>query len=385
VSGRVLVVEDDGALSALYQRVLRADGFEVHAAATGKQALEQIARHQFDAIVSDIAMPEMDGVSLLQSLREVDELVPVLFLTGQPAVESVQRAIELRAFRYLLKPVGLSALVASVRRAASCCRWIRAREAAANAVRNSDVVELSEAELAVQLEDGLDLLRVYYQPVVDVQSRRLRGFRILGRSLHPALPTFEDLLVVADKLGRRAELRNKLWSLTTAPFEYLHESLLLFVWTDLDGLTDALEHRELNARAPQTVLMVSDRRGIEDGADERALLSKLRARGYRLGVDQLGEGYAGLNSLAWLEPEFLELEATLIRHLADDAEQQRLVGALGALAKELGAVVTAEGVADEWDARVLSQLGCNLFSWDVAATPDELAPFSAATASELRC
>jgi EAL domain-containing protein (putative c-di-GMP-specific phosphodiesterase class I) len=241
-----------------------------------------------------------------------------------------------------------------------------------------------QPELATHFEKGLELLRVYYQPVVDVETRQLRGFRILGRSLHPLLPTFEALLGAADRLGRRRELRRKLWSLTAAPLEFMDPSLLLFVWTDVDGLTDAVELGALRERARQTVLMVSDRHGIEESAEAQSLLRRLRAEGYRLGIDQLGDGYAGLNALAWFEPEFLELESALVRRVASDPEQQRLVGALSALAKELGAIVTAAGVGDERDARALLPLGCNLFSWDSSATPDELAPFSAETVSELR-
>ena len=374
MNGKILIVEDDAAIAALYERVLASNGFDVHVASNGKQALSNVGEHRFDVIVSDIAMPEMDGVQFLERLRLSDEVVPVVFLTGQPEVETVQRAIELRAFRYLVKPVGLSALVASVRRAASCCRWLRARQDAATVLNPTPTVELDPSAPAAHFEDALKLLRVHFQPVVDTRSRQLRGFRALARSLHPLLSTFDDLLREADRLGRRPALRRKLWSLTTAPLEFLDKALLLFVWTDVAGLEDALEHPDLTQYAGQTVLVASDRQGIDDGVRARHTLEQLRARGYRLGVDQLGDGYAGLNALAWLEPEFLDLELALVRAIGANQAQRRVVETLGNLARDLGATLSAEGVADEAGARLLAELGCEIFSWDPATSPDELSP-----------
>lgn len=384
MTGRVLLVEDDAALQALYQRVLLAHGFEVELAATGSDGLSLAAESQFDAIVTDIAMPQMDGVRLLERLRVSDPLVPVLLLTGQAGVESVQRAIELRAFRYLIKPVDLRALVASVRRATSCCRWLRAREAAARSLRARVPNELEQPDLGACFDDALSLMRVYYPAVVDARRRQLRGFRSELRSLHPMFPSFADLRTAADILGRREELRRKLWSMTAAPLGLLDPSLLLFVWTDLAGLTDVLPHGALHEHARQTVLMVSDRQGADGAADERPVLASLRAAGYRLGVDQLGEGYAALSSLAGLEPEFLELEAALVQGVARDPDKRRLVSAVSELAKDLGATLVAEGVAGEQDAEFLAGMGCELFSWGVDATPDDLAPCSARAVSEPR-
>lgn len=382
--GRILVVEDDTALSTLYSRVLEAHGFEVCVAATGSAGLACAMKQQFDAVVSDIAMPGMDGMALLERLRELDPVVPVLFSTGQPGLETVQRAIELRAFRYLIKPVNLKALVASVARAASCCRWIRAKHLAALMVRQTLPPELGEHELGAHFSEGLNLLRVYYQPIVEGRGRRLRGFRVLARCLHPLWPTFDDLLRTAARLGRRQELRRKLWSLTMAPLEFLDPSLLLFVWTDIEGLADVANQGAMSKHAHQTVLMVSDREGIAEDVEQRSLLSGLRSQGYRLGVDQLGDGYAGLNSLAWLEPEFVELEPGLVQQVAVAPDQQRLVKALGGLAQELGATLVAEGVTNESDARALAAQGCELFSWDVGTTPDELAPLSSGTLAHLQ-
>src|ERR1044072_2300769 len=86
-------------------------------ARAGREGAERARGKRFDAIVSDIAMPDMDGLALLRDIRQTDLDVPMIFMTGSPALESALEAIEYGAFRYLLKPVGLEALLDIVRRA----------------------------------------------------------------------------------------------------------------------------------------------------------------------------------------------------------------------------------------------------------------------------
>ena len=77
----------------------------------------------------------------------------------------------------------------------------------------------------------------------------------------------------------------------------------------------------------------------------------------------------------------MELEPGLVRNLGTQRARMPLLRALGGLAKELGARLIAQGVVDEADAVALAEIECDLFSWDSTATPDELAPVSAATVS----
>ena len=135
--------------------------------------------------------------------------------------------------------------------------------------------------------------------------------------------------------------------------------------------------------ARQTVLVVSEREGIHERCEHRDL-GALRSRGFRIGLDRLGDGYAGLSSLAWLEPEFVELDPSLVCHLADSPEQQRVLRAVVLLATELGAEVVAEGVTDERDQASLSELGCDLLTWGTFFPPDEFSPISSGTISDPR-
>src|SRR5258708_33678450 len=103
--GRILIADDEPMLLRGLDRVLTRAGYEVVTANDGHQASELLNKLEFDAIVSDISMPGMNGIQLLRCARERDLDVPVLLVTGAPAVETAVEALEYGAFQYLTKPV----------------------------------------------------------------------------------------------------------------------------------------------------------------------------------------------------------------------------------------------------------------------------------------
>jgi CheY-like chemotaxis protein len=102
---RILLVDDDQQVLRGFARILKADGYQVITASSAKEAIEHVVAGGLDAIVSDIEMPGMDGIQLLRRVRESNLLVPVVLVTGKPAVNSAAEAVELGAFQYLMKPV----------------------------------------------------------------------------------------------------------------------------------------------------------------------------------------------------------------------------------------------------------------------------------------
>ena len=109
--GRVLVVDDDPALSRIFADVLRDAGFCVELAADGQLALALLRGSAFDAVITDLALPGIDGMGLLRVVRERGLELPVIFVTGSPHLSTAVQAVEFGAFRYLLKPVDSQQLV----------------------------------------------------------------------------------------------------------------------------------------------------------------------------------------------------------------------------------------------------------------------------------
>jgi two-component system, OmpR family, response regulator PrrA len=114
-SPRVLVVDDDDDVLASLERGLRLSGFDVSTAKDGAEALRSATETRPDAIVLDINMPVLDGVSVVTALRAMDNDVPVCVLSARSSVDDRVAGLEAGADDYLVKPFVLAELVARVR------------------------------------------------------------------------------------------------------------------------------------------------------------------------------------------------------------------------------------------------------------------------------
>ena len=110
-----MVVDDDSDVLASLERGLRLSGFEVSTAVDGAEALRSATETRPDAIVLDINMPVLDGVSVVTALRAMDNDVPVCVLSARSSVDDRVAGLEAGADDYLVKPFVLAELVARVR------------------------------------------------------------------------------------------------------------------------------------------------------------------------------------------------------------------------------------------------------------------------------
>jgi DNA-binding NarL/FixJ family response regulator len=116
---RVLVVEDDADVRRLLQRDLRDMGYEVHAVDSAREAIRLLSESSFAVVVSDIRMPETDGVELTRWIKESCPDTEVILVTGYASLETATSAVRLGAADYLLKPVDtMRELQVAVERAA---------------------------------------------------------------------------------------------------------------------------------------------------------------------------------------------------------------------------------------------------------------------------
>ena len=114
-SPRVLVVDDDPDVLASLERGLRLSGFDVSTAVDGAEALRSATETRPDAIVLDINMPVLDGVSVVTALRAMDNDVPVCVLSARSSVDDRVAGLEAGADDYLVKPFAMQELVARLR------------------------------------------------------------------------------------------------------------------------------------------------------------------------------------------------------------------------------------------------------------------------------
>lgn len=112
---RLLMVEDERMLAEILADTLADRGFDVRLAGDGAEALQLCRREKFDAVVTDVMMPRMDGYTLVRSLRAEGCVAPVLFLTARSATEDVVRGFESGGNDFLRKPFAIDELIVRVR------------------------------------------------------------------------------------------------------------------------------------------------------------------------------------------------------------------------------------------------------------------------------
>ena len=370
---RVLLVDDDSSVRRDYSRALRKAGWEVDTAEDGREAIGTLGNATYGVIVSDISMPGLGGLAFLRAVRQRELDVPVVLMTGSPDLDSAVEAVEYGAFRYLIKPVALSALTGAVKSAMMMHRLARLKRDALEAIGAEGKTLGDRLALETRFESALGRLCMEFQPIVNWPERTVYGYEALLRSSEPALASPADLLDAAERLGRvhdlgRAVRREVAGAASGAP-----ANVALFV--NLHGLD--LQDEELYsgtaplaARAERVVLEITERWPLDGVKGLARRIARLREIGFRIALDDLGAGYAGLNTFTQLEPDFVKLDRALVSGVDTSSRKRSVVRSMLRLCgEELGIQVVGEGVetANERDALGLD--GCVLLQGYLFARP----------------
>jgi EAL domain-containing protein (putative c-di-GMP-specific phosphodiesterase class I)/GGDEF domain-containing protein len=227
---------------------------------------------------------------------------------------------------------------------------------------------IEERERGRRVSDLRESLRnrgVYidYHPIVRLDSGEIFGYEALARGSMRSLRSPEVMFEVAAE----ADL---LWELSRLcrdrAIEGMHTRLrageLLFLNVDPHDFADpAFDEMALQAEDPSRVVIeITERTAIKDYPKFRGRLQAFRDRGFRFAVDDAGSGYAGLGSIANLEPDFIKLDISLISCIDTNFIKQNLVETMVRFANDQGAMVIAEGVERVEEFDTVRQLGAHL-------------------------
>ena len=112
---RILIAEDERDLNQLIKKRLKENGYSVDSCFNGEEVFDYVLCAEYDALILDIMMPKMDGISALRKLRQQGNTVPVLLLTAKDSIEDRVTGLDAGADDYLVKPFAFEELLAPIR------------------------------------------------------------------------------------------------------------------------------------------------------------------------------------------------------------------------------------------------------------------------------
>jgi EAL domain-containing protein (putative c-di-GMP-specific phosphodiesterase class I) len=363
---RVLIVEDEDSVAGFYRRALAATHCVLYRARSGEEAVSLVETTSFDVIVSDLSLPGLGGEELLRSVRERDRDVPIVVVTGKPEIESAITAVECRALRYLVKPIGPKVLIETV---------MRAMESNVVSLQSLHGLHPLAATAGVkskgaELDRLLDRLVIEYQPVVRPLEGLVLGYEARVRTKHNRLYHEEALLPAVQELGGVKELGRRVRGAIAAGLrELLPKESLVFARLHVEELENAGLYSRADPLFPfagRVVVGLADEARV-DGAEER--IHELRSQGFLFSLDDLGSSYDALTNLIQLEPDFARVNLSLVQDIDKCASKRMRVSSLVAACRQLGIQLICEGVETEEEGNCLLDLGAELLQGYFFAKP----------------
>jgi len=371
----LLIVDDDALVLKMTKKLLERRGYQVTACSSGDEALQLLSERVFDCMISDVQMPGINGTRLLRAVRDRDLDLPVVLITGNPDLETAASAVEYGAFHYLIKPVESARLEQTVERAAKAGRMARAKREYVEQYGSGVFLTSDRAGVDAKLDRALATLWTAFQPILAADGSRLFAQEALLRCEEPTLSHPAAVFDAAERAQRLWDVGQLVRANVARAVDDAPADCLFFVNLHRSDLDDPMLYdadAPLGRVAKRVVFEVTERVSLESMASLTEQAKALRKLGYRLALDDLGAGYAGLTSFVRLEPEFVKLDTSLVRDLHQSDAKRKIVGSMVELCHEMGKRVIAEGVEQRAEHETLRELGCDFVQGYLFGEPARL-------------
>jgi EAL domain-containing protein (putative c-di-GMP-specific phosphodiesterase class I)/DNA-binding NarL/FixJ family response regulator len=329
-----------------------------------QEAVELCMRESPDVALVDLRMAGSGGQKAFLGIRRCSPGTRLVVLSASSDPESVMRMLRAGAEGYALKGAPATEIVRALRDAAL------GRGSIVTDVVPGMVDRLApfdgdgdhpgkSAARVLRVLDGKGLEMVF-QPIVDLGCGDIVGYEALARFHESPGASPEVLFAEAEGVGLGLELELATIRSALGRLGLLPASAFLSVNA---SPRTAASPRLLNLMAGHTdrvVLEITEHAPIEDYPRLSGALARLRSEGVRVAVDDAGAGFAGLNHVLQLEPDFVKLDMALIRGIDRDETRRAVATTLLELAGAVGSTVVAEGIEREPELQALRELGVSL-------------------------
>ncbi len=373
---RVMVAEDEFPVREAIVGLIE-DGDGIRVVATARDADEAIARAleaRPDVALLDVRMPGGGGVRAAREILRRLPQVGVIALSAYRDRESVLEMLRAGATSYVTKDADPEELVDAIRRAIG--RESEPMSFAGHVLHGLDP-RLDPEEASARMERIGRVLgdggpRIVFQPVVRLATGGVEGYEALAR-FPGAGRAPDEWFAEAATVGSLVELELATARLALEHLDRIPRGGLLFLNLSPSTVTSPALRRELEgAAAHRLVVEVTERAPVADYSALREALDALRGAGARFAVDDAGAGWASLQHVLELSPDFIKLDRALVRGVEEDPSRRTLVEGLLPVAAGMDAQVIAEGIEGAAQLEVLRDLGVPLGQGFFLGRPAEL-------------
>lgn len=165
--GKILIVDDEKDIRALMQEIFEEEGYQIATAANGQQALEACHQQAPDIIFLDIWMPDIDGITLLKKMTELNllERTCVIIISGHASIDTAIEATKLGAYDFFEKPLSLAKLLITAERAMSHLQ-LHTENRQLKQKQPIQILPVGKSKLAVSLRETIERLAKYSMPIL---------------------------------------------------------------------------------------------------------------------------------------------------------------------------------------------------------------------------
>jgi len=335
-------------------------------AMTADQAIDLAGRLRPDVAVLDVRMTG-GGPRAARGIRARSPQTKVIAFSAYDDKASVLEMLASGAVGYVLKGAAGEEMVEAIKRAVSGQSALSVgvtAEVIGELVGRLDAErrELDRRRQQFQrvrralLHDGMS---VVFQPIVDIATGTSVGLEALARFSSHSDRSPEDWFHEAGEVGLRTELEMHAIRLALSRLDDVPPDAFLAVNLSPETACspELLQAVELGDTPRQLVIEITEHAPVGDYGKLNTATGELRGRGVRLAVDDAGAGFASLQHILRLAPDFIKLDMALTRDVDNDLARRALAAALISFASEIGAVIIAEGIETRSELETLRELG----------------------------
>ena len=382
---RVLIAEDEGTLREALARLIGGEpSLElVGAAKDAVQAVDLAETHRPDVALLDVKMPGGGGPRAARDIKDRSPQTRVIALSAYDDRASVLEMLRAGASGYLVKGTSPGEILNAIRGAASGKAALSVDVAAAVVHELAGQLkqkQLEEDERRSRLERVRRLLTegsflMVFQPIANLRNSSVIGLEALARFDGDPARGPEAWLAEAESLGLRLDLELAAVRTALGYLELLPTNAFLAVNLSPSTAVEARFLESLDGLATERIVIeVTEHARVQDYDALNAALKVLRARGVRLAIDDAGAGFASLQHIVRLAPDFIKLDITLTRGIDADPVRRALATALITFASEIDATIIAEGIETKEEFDTLRGLGVSCGQGYYLAVPGPLEP-----------